>query len=191
MGWFSRKKDKKKEKPQFEELQVKEIEKTLEPKKEDVPHFILQGIKMEYLNIESIKLIQDCYLDFDPKMAYSKKLIKEKLDKYKLEDIYFVWRKTDSHATKISGGNAKIILGIKKSNGYDGDKKNLEKIFKELRKKGDIGGDKFTKLREKYQEKYDTFLPRDFHFLHVWTNTWDKEKSFRFEENDRIGNHIV
>ena len=189
MGWFSRKKDKKKETETEKVVAPKKVE--LEPKKVDVPHFILQGIKMEYLNIESIKLIQDCYLSFDGKKAYSKEAIKERLDKYKLEDIYFVWRKTDSHATKISGGNAKIILGIKKSNGYDGDKKNLEKIFKELRKKGDIGGDKFTKLREKYQEKYDTFLPRDFHFLHVWTNTWDKEKSFRFEENDRIGNHIV
>ena len=188
MGWFSRKKDKKKEKPNLEE-----VEKTVEPKKVDVPHFILKGVKMEYLNIESIKLIQDCYLEFNPKHAYSKEDIKEKLDKYKLEDIYFVWHRPGGHASKISGGNAKIILGIKALalNTYEGDIKNLEKTFKELRKKGDIGGDKWSPLLKKYQEKYDTFLPRDFHFLHVFTNTWDKEKWFRLDENERIGNDIV
>ena len=188
MGWFSRKKDKKKEKPNLEE-----VEKTVEPKKVDVPHFILKGVKMEYLNIESIKLIQDCYLEFNPKYAYSKEDIKEKLDKYKLEDIYFVWHRPGGHASKISGGNAKIILGIKALalNTYEGDIKNLEKTFKELRKKGDIGGDKWSPLLKKYQEKYDTFLPRDFHFLHVFTNTWDKEKWFRLDENERIGNDIV
>lgn len=184
MGWFSRNKDKKKEYPK-----VKEAEKKVEPEKTALNTFVLKGIKVEYLNIESIKLIQDCYLEFNPKHSYSKEEIKEKLDKYKLEDIYFVWHRPGGHALKISGGNAKIILGIKKSNGYEGDKKNLEKIFKEIKKKGDIGGKKWTPLYDKYQEKYDTFLPRDFHFLHVFTNTWDKEKWFRLDE--RIGDYIV